>query len=172
MDVGRTELNDGSGGQLKPRGGVGLRKLAWSGLALGVLGFLDAGYLAWLKLFGGTAACAGIGDCETVNNSVYAEIGGVPIAIFGAGAYLAIVLMMAMILRSRKPSETLGLAFFGVTLVGVLYSAYLTYLELAVLHAVCPFCVTSAVLMTLLWGISLLVLRRSPDENPDMTGGA
>ena len=89
-----------------------------------------------------------------------------------AGAYLVIVLIMVMVIRNQKLSENLSLAFFGVTLVGVLYSAYLTYLELAVLHAVCPFCVTSAVVMTLLWGISLLMLRRSPGQNPDRTGGA
>lgn len=147
-------------------------KLAWSGLFLGALGFIDAAYLSWLKIFGGTAACAGIGDCETVNNSVYAEIGGVPVAVLGAGAYLVIVAILWMMIRSPKSSENLTLAFFGITLVGVLYSAYLTYLELAVLHAVCPFCVTSAVAMTLLWGISLLMLRRSPDQNPDRTGGA
>ncbi len=146
-------------------GGGAVRKLVWSGLILGALGFLDAGYLAWLKLFGGTAACAGIGDCETVNNSIYAEIGGIPIALLGAGAYVAIMVILVLILRRRHPSENLGLGFFGITLVGVLYSAYLTYLELAVLHAVCPFCVTSAVIMTLLWGISLVWLWRSPEEN-------
>ncbi|MGA9193041.1 MAG: vitamin K epoxide reductase family protein [Anaerolineales bacterium] len=149
-----------------------VRKLAWGSVILGALGFLDAAYLAWIKLFGGTAVCAGIGDCETVNNSIYAEIGGVPIALLGAGAYLVVMLIAAMMLRSRNPSENLGLAFFGITLVGVLYSAYLTYIEVAVLHAVCPFCVTSAVIMILLWGISLLLLWRSPDENADMTGGA
>lgn len=149
-----------------------VRKLIWSSVALGALGFLDAAYLTWIKLFGGTAVCAGIGDCETVNNSIYAEIGGVPIAVLGAGAYVAIIIIAVMLLRGGGSSENLGLAFFGITLVGVLYSAYLTYIELAVLHAVCPFCVTSAVIMVLLWGISLLVLWRSPDENPDMTGGA
>jgi uncharacterized membrane protein len=148
------------------------RRLEWSGLVLAGIGFLDSAYLTWVKLFGGTIACAGFGDCETVNNSIYSEIGGIPIAVLGAGAYLVVLLLIFMMLRRRSLSDNLSLALFGMTLVGVLYSAYLTYLELAVLHAVCPFCVASAVVMTLLWGISLILLRRSPDQNPDMTGGA
>jgi uncharacterized membrane protein len=165
-------LSEGAMRQSPPVEAARSRRLVWSAMILGALGFLDAGYLAWLKLFGGLAACAGIGDCETVNNSVYAEVGGVPIALLGAGAYLVIVLMMALMLRNSGSGESLSLAFFGVTLVGVLYSAYLTYLELAVLHAVCPFCVTSAVLMTILFALSLWMLLRPPDPNPDMTGGA
>jgi uncharacterized membrane protein len=149
-----------------------MRRLEWSGLVLAALGFIDSAYLAWLKLTGGTAACAGIGDCETVNNSIYSQIAGVPIAILGAGAYVIVFVLLVLLLRARAQSETLSLALFGITLVGVLYSAYLTYLELAVLHAVCPFCVTSAVIMTLLWVISLFFVLRSPGNDPEITGGA
>jgi uncharacterized membrane protein len=61
----------------------------------------------------------------------------------------------------RRPvwAENVNLALFGVTLIGMIYSAYLTYLEVAVIHAICPFCVLSAVLMSFLFVLSALRIR-------------
>ncbi|MEJ2149476.1 MAG: vitamin K epoxide reductase family protein, partial [Chloroflexota bacterium] len=53
---------------------------------------------------------------------------------------------------------------FGLTLVGTLYSAYLTYLELFVIFAICPYCVTSAVIMVALFGLALYRLLQAPPE--------
>lgn len=128
-------------------------------IGLSLVGLADAAYLTWLKLFGGVAACAGIGDCEAVNNSTYAEVHGIPIAALGAAAYLALVLVLLAATFWPEQRENAIMAFFGIALAGVLYSAYLTYIEIAILHAVCPFCVGSAVIMTLLFVLSAVELR-------------
>jgi uncharacterized membrane protein len=136
-------------------------RLGVAAFVAATIGFVDSVYLTWLKLSGGTAACAGIGDCELVNNSRYSMVGGVPIALVGATAYASILALL--FLARARPEWTLGirLALFGLTLAGTLYSAYLTLLELAVLRAVCPFCVLSAGAMTLLFLLSLVRLRES-----------
>lgn len=134
------------------------RSLKLGAVILAAVGFIDSFYLGWLKLTGATAACSNIGDCDTVNNSVYAEIYGIPIAFLGAFAYLVLLALLIVEERGEFWRENTPLAFFGVTLIGTLYSAYLTYLEIAVLRAICPFCVVSAVVMTSLFGVAILRL--------------
>ena len=134
-------------------------RLQWTGIALAAIGLIDSAYLAWLKLADATAACAGIGDCESVNNSRFASVGGVPIALLGALSYGAILALL-FAERARPEWRLAGrVVMFGLTLAGTLYSAYLSYVEVAVLRAVCPFCVVSAVVMALLLVISVLRLR-------------
>ncbi len=131
----------------------------WTELAIPVLSFLGmlvAAYLTWIHWSGSKAFCAGVGDCETVNTSRYAEVAGIPVALLGFGMYL---LLFGLSWYRRRAdldrAATLGLAIFGLSLAGVLYSAYLTYIELAVLHAICPWCVTSAVIITLIFGFAV-----------------
>lgn len=131
----------------------------WSlSVAIAGLGLLNAIYLTWIKLANATIACSNIGDCETVNNSRYSEIASIPIAAFGAAAFAAMLLMLLLDRRPSERSELLRLGVFGLALAGTLYSAYLTYLEFAVLRAVCPFCVASAILLTALLLLSILRL--------------
>lgn len=87
-----------------------------------------------------------VGDCATVQKSKYAELWGMPIAILGLGMYLAI-LALGMF-RWRRPAffGPATLASFTLALSGVLYAAYLTYVELFVIDAICQWCVASAVL--------------------------
>jgi uncharacterized membrane protein len=132
--------------------------LRWASLALAGLGALDSAYLTWIKLAHVTAFCSNVGDCDTVNASVYSEIGGVPIAALGLAAYLAVAALH--IVEDRVPVliEWAPLAVFGLALTGTLYSAYLTYVELFVLHAVCPYCVASALFIAGILIISVLRL--------------
>ncbi|MES0339063.1 MAG: vitamin K epoxide reductase family protein [Anaerolineales bacterium] len=127
---------------------------------LALTGAVDSAYLAFLKFTGTVAACSDIGDCEAVNNSKYAEIGGIPLALLGLLGYLAILAFL--ILETQFPSwrDVLHLGVFGFTLAGTIYSVYLTYIEIFVLHAVCPYCVVSAVVMLLLFAISIIRLRK------------
>ena len=127
---------------------------------LALTGAVDSAYLAFLKFTGTVAACSDIGDCEAVNNSKYAEIGGIPLALLGLLGYLAILAFL--ILETQFPSwrDALHLGVFGFTLAGTIYSVYLTYIEIFVLHAVCPYCVVSAVVMLLLFAISIIRLRK------------
>lgn len=128
-------------------------------IVLALLGLVDSIYLTWIKLANQTGTCALIGDCETVNNSRYAEVAGIPIALIGAAGYLLILGMLAVDRPDRGGSEPIRFGLFGVTLAGTVYSAYLTYLEVFVLQAICPFCVVSAVVMVGLFALSLMRLR-------------
>ncbi len=133
--------------------------LYWGSVVAAALGLLDAGYLTWLKLSHNVAACGGLGDCETVNNSRFSEIGPVPIALLGAGAFL---LMLALLLWEKRAGGGVAIARYGVfalALIGTLYSAYLTYVEVAILQAICPFCVVSALLLLVLLVLSILRLN-------------
>jgi uncharacterized membrane protein len=132
------------------------------GLVLAALGAVDALYLTWIKLAHVQALCTSAGGCETVNTSVYSEIRGVPIALFGLAAYLALVALFALETRLLVLQDYAPLAVFGLALTGTLYSAYLTYVELFVLHAVCPYCVTSALLITGIFILSVVRLARGP----------
>jgi uncharacterized membrane protein len=128
------------------------------------LGAADALYLAYVKLTHQQAFCGGSGDCETVATSPYAEIAGIPIAILGLGAYLAILAVLYLETRSDFWKENGPLALFGMTLIGVIYSAYLTYLEIWVIHAICPYCVVSAVLMLILFIVAVIRLVQGQPE--------
>ncbi|RME86896.1 MAG: vitamin K epoxide reductase family protein, partial [Anaerolineae bacterium] len=96
--------------------------------------------------------------------SRYSEIFGVPIALLGALAYLTIVVLHLLETRSSFFAENGPLMIFGISLVGVLYSAYLTYLEAAVIHAWCPYCVLSALAITLIFALSITRLAREQSE--------
>jgi uncharacterized membrane protein len=134
-------------------------RLGWSAQVLAFLGVIDSIYLSWVKLTGSYVTCGPIGNCEAVNSSRYAEIAGIPIALIGIFGYLAIMAVVALEVRLPSLKEGLRLALFGFTLAGTIYSAYLTYVEVAILNAICPYCVVSAILMVLLFGISIVRLR-------------
>ncbi len=145
------------------------RRLWLFSLGLAGIGVLDSAYLTWVKIANRYALCGPIGDCEVVNSSQYSEIFGIPIALFGAGAYLLIMVLLSMETRGGFWLEYGPMLVFGVSLVGVLYSIYLTYIEIAVLRAICPYCVVSAVIMLFLFVLSILRLLGEQDEyQPEM----
>ena len=130
-------------------------------LIAAIIGALDSVYLAWIKLSHNETLCApGLGDCFTVNTSRYAELFGIPIAIFGLATYLAIIAILLFEDRIDFLKENGTLALFGIGLVGVLYSAYLSYLEEFVLHAWCPYCILSAVMVTIVFIVSIIRLKK------------
>lgn len=124
------------------------------------LGLIDAAYLTWVKLTGSLVACSNVGNCEVVNTSRFADIRGIPIALLGAGAYLAIIVLLGLELRRPAAAEMIRMGVFGLSLVGTLYSGYLTYVELEILHAICPYCLASAIIMILLLLVSIARLRQ------------
>jgi uncharacterized membrane protein len=130
-------------------------------MALALLGLADSAYLAYVKLTNQLASCSNLGDCETVNSSRFSEIGGIPIALLGAVGY--VLILAAVALDRPGASESPRYAFFGLTLIGSLYSLYLSYLEVFVLRAVCPFCAASTVIMFVLLGLSVKRLRTVGD---------
>lgn len=137
----------------------------WSATLSGFVGLAVSIYLSWIKLADKTAACGNIGDCESVNSSRFAEVGNVPIALLGAGAYLVILLLLYLEDHMPERMEILRFGVLGISFAGTLYSAYLTYIELAVLKAVCPYCVISAVAITAIFVLSILRLRDIDPES-------
>jgi len=112
------------------------------------LGVGVAAYIAIAEADGGAPAClAGGGGCETVAASSHSELAGINVALIGVAGY--VLLLVAALMRG----DLARMAGFGFALVGFGYSVYLTYLELFVIDAICQWCVASAVLMTVLFGL-------------------
>ncbi len=129
-------------------------------LVFGLIGLAVSIYLIFIKLFPATPFCMGLGDCDAVNNSIYSELFGIPIAVFGALTYLAILGLALLETKIGLVREWGPVGEFGLALFGVLYSAYLTYIELFVLHKICPYCVTSAIAITIICIVAGMRLKR------------
>ncbi len=127
--------------------------------ALVVIGLGVAGYLTYIELTAGTAVCGPVGDCNAVNTSPYAKLFGIlPVGIVGLIGYAAILTAWLWgRFRSDKLASSMPLILFGLALFGMLFSIYLTYVEVYVIYAVCIWCLTSAVIMA-----ALLLLNINP----------
>ncbi len=136
-------------------------------LILILAGIGIASYLTYVKLFDVKPYCAGVGNCEAVQSSPYAMLFGVPVAIWGLLSYLG---LLALFLVKRSDWRGFGhlarQVTFLATLVGVMYSAYLTYLELFVINEICPWCVASAIVMTALFALAIVDVF-APDEDDE-----
>jgi uncharacterized membrane protein len=114
-----------------------------------------ATYIAIADSGGGSPVCVGGSHgCETVANSSYSHLLGVNISIFGVLGY--VLLLAAAMLRG----DWVRMGGFVIALVGFGYSVFLTYLELFVIHAVCQWCVFSAILMTVLFAVNAVRMVR------------
>lgn len=117
-------------------------------------------YLTLYKLgYIGTLVCA-VGSCETVQTSRWATLLGFPVGMWGVG-YFIVVLALALAGLHASLAEHVGLSQFltGLTAFGVVFSLWLTYLELFVIHAICQWCVISAILAMVLFVLCWLDLR-------------
>ncbi len=132
------------------------RKLRITAGILAVIGAIDSLYLVIIKWTNNKSLCLqGVGDCWSVNTSKYSEIAGIPIAVLGMGAYLVILALLVLENRGEFWKNNSPMMIFGISLAGTLYSAYLTYVEIYVIKAICPFCVISAIMILGLLGISI-----------------
>jgi uncharacterized membrane protein len=128
-----------------------------------LLAVVGCGIALYLTLYKvgviGVLSCS-IGSCETVNTSKWSVLFGIPIAAWGLAAYLAL-LVLAMFGSAESREESVPIAKLLVALAGwsVLFSAWLTYLELFVIHAICIWCVTSALLWVVILAVSVTDLR-------------
>jgi uncharacterized membrane protein len=132
-------------------------------LALITVGILITGYLSIGELSDSTTVCieSGAFNCDVVQNSVYSKIMGIPIAMLGFGTYLVLGALVGLENRAGLLREYGAALVFAITLFGFLYSAWLTYIEFFQLKALCPWCLASAAVMTLLFIVSGLRLRQS-----------
>jgi uncharacterized membrane protein len=122
------------------------------------LGLVVSLYLLSVHWGWGQIVCFDIGDCEVVNTSLYAELLGIPVALLGAATYLALLVSGVLIWRHIS-EEPASLVQFLLAAIGVVFSMYLTYVELFVLRAICPWCVLSAILITLIARLSVRQVR-------------
>jgi len=101
------------------------------------------------------AICGPVSDCNSVQQSEYSHLFGIPIAVFGVIAYLSILLVWSIVHYTAEKIANLGrLILFMLTLSGTLFSIYLTFLEPFVIGASCIWCLASAIIMTtLFWRI-------------------
>ena len=127
---------------------------------LALLGLLIAIYLTLYKTGAIAALACSVGSCETVQMSRWATFLGLPVAAWGIVFYVALLgVALSGLQGSLADSRAVSVALVAVTGWGVLFSAWLTYLELFVIHAICQWCVVSAILVTIAFLIAWLDLR-------------
>jgi uncharacterized membrane protein/glutaredoxin len=123
---------------------------------------LLSGYLSWTALGGEHVKGCSVGSgCDIVLNSPWATLMGLPTALWGFFAYtlLACIAFVSRVDRHWQYAWTLSL--FSVA-----YSAYLTTISLTVLHATCPYCLTSLALATTIF---VLVTWQRPSTLPSFS---
>ena len=129
---------------------------------LSLAGLFIAIYMYLYKIGKIGSLVCGTGGCETVQLSPQARFLGIEVALLGIFGYAAMLVLALLGLQPRFrgpawPSRLLAILAGGA----VLFTVYLTYLELFVIHAICRWCVGSAVIILLIFGLSLLDLRRT-----------
>lgn len=127
-------------------------------IALATVGLGVAGYLTYVHYSGAPPVCTS-NSCTKVQTSIYSELAGVPVALMGLIGYVAI--LSSLLVPEHEASRFATLTF---TLAGFGFSAYLTYRELFSIHAICEWCVSSAVILTVL--MCLAVWRFLAGEHP------
>ena len=122
-----------------------------------ILAILVSGYLSYLKIADQAAVCieGGAFDCGTVLNSVYSEVGGIPIAWLGLAVNLIVLALLLLEYRVGFLREYGKTLIFGVVLFAFIYSVYLVYVQAAILRAYCPWCLTHEALITILVALSI-----------------
>jgi uncharacterized membrane protein len=119
---------------------------------LALAGLAISAYLTWVHYADIEPVCTGISDCERVQNSDYAELAGIPVAVLGVVGYAAILVSLAL-----RVEVTVLLSY---TAVG--FSAYLTWAELFKIDAICQWCVASAVASVAIAALATLLALRAP----------
>jgi uncharacterized membrane protein len=131
-------------------------------IALTIIGLAVSIYMTIYKLTDNQSMCIGNGGCSKVNSSVYAEVYGIPVAVLGIIGYAALMVMLLVENRNSFLRSNATMIIFGMALIGFLFTLYLIYVEAALIHALCPFCLTSQIAMTLIFILSVIRLARQP----------
>ena len=132
--------------------------------ALSLVGVFVAAYLYLYKTGRIGSVMCGSGGCETVQFSEWSRFLGLEVSLIGLAGYagllaLSIATLQGPLARKRWPVRLLAL----LSGIGVAFAVYLTYLEVFVIHAICRWCVGSAVIISGIFACSLLGLRRSAE---------
>ena len=128
------------------------RTIRLTSAALAAVGVAITGYLLYVRQTGGALVCS-TGGCETVQSSSYAEVLGIPVAGLGLAGFLGLfVFALARGEWARMSQATLALAAF-------FFSAYLLYIQIGVIEAICQWCLATDVLTTAIAALAILRLR-------------
>ena len=133
-------------------------------IGLAVVGLAVAAYLTYVHYAGIKPACTAGTSCIKVQTSEWSKLDGVPVALLGLIGYVGI--LATLLLPDREETR---LATLGLTLVGCGFSGYLTYRELFSIHAVCEWCASSAVILTILFVsavVRYVLVSDTPIEEP------
>ncbi|MCB8929334.1 MAG: vitamin K epoxide reductase family protein [Ardenticatenaceae bacterium] len=131
-----------------------------------LLALLGLVIMLYLSSIPETTICYPSGACQVIQQSEYGEILNVPVGIWGALGYFAIlVTWSASLIGSSRLLQIVPWALLALTLLGVLFSLYFTFLEPFVIGATCPWCLTSAILMTILFWLSAETVQSLRLEN-------
>jgi uncharacterized membrane protein len=136
---------------------------------LDVVGLAIASYLSFVELTGGQVQCGPLHGCETVQQSPYSRIDGIPVAVFGVG--LSLVLLTLAITWWRTNLYVLLLAHYGLSLAGVIFEIYFLYLQVFVIGAVCVWCTSYGLSLILRFVIALVVWLRGNPQVIEEPGG-
>lgn len=138
------------------------KRLSQLTFALVILGLLVSIYMTIFKITSNENMCIGSKDCSIVNASRYSEINNIPVAVIGVGGYTA---LLAILLLERRPGfirQNATMLFFALSLIGFFFNVYLIFVEIVLIKAYCPFCITSQVAMTLIFILSVIRLVKQP----------
>ena len=142
------------------------KRLSQLAIALTVIGLLVATYMTIYAITSNDNMCVGSQDCSVVNASKYSKINiagiQIPVAVLGMAGYAAILAILLFEKRIDFLQQNGSLAFFGLSLMGFLFTLYLVYIEIALIRAYCPFCITSQIAMTLIFILSVIRVVRQP----------
>lgn len=135
---------------------VGGLRLPGTIALLSSFGVFVSAVLLWLHYQSHSPLCTGLGSCQVVNASAYSEVMGAPVALLGLLMYGALFGLSLSI-----PRPTAIAALLGLALAGLLYSCYLTYVEVRVLRALCPWCLASQATIAAIFALSLTLAPRA-----------
>ena len=133
-------------------------------VGLVIVGLLVSIYMTIYKLTNNNGMCLGSGDCSTVNASRYAEVNNIPVAVLGVIGYGAILAVHYSETKRGYFKQNGTLLIFGMALTGFLFTLWLIYVEIVLIKAICPFCLTSQVAMTIVFIIAVTRLVRQPQS--------
>jgi uncharacterized membrane protein len=125
---------------------------------LDIVGLAIALYLSVVELGGGVPYCGPLHGCETVAQSEYSRILGVPVAVYGVGLSLILLTLAIAWIRSNRPG-LLDL-HYGLSLIGVIFEIYFLSVQLFIIHAVCVWCTTYGVSLILRFLVALVIWVR------------
>ena len=134
-----------------------LKRLAIAMMVVSFLGFVDATYLTVNRFLGASLPCTLTHACDTVTRSEYSTILGIPVVLMGVAYYLTIFFGAYFYWEYR--SRTYFKATAALTIFGLIFSAWFVYVQLGILHAICQYCMLSALTSTILFVLGMWIIK-------------